>query len=207
MSTDSEDERWLDALGGKSPNSARPSAAEREATAIRRAVLRQIEARPSFEPSQARLDMLMAEANRQGLLSKERSSWGAGAFIDRIYQILAMPGGVFASIALILGLSVTVGYQAHQSSIPESQIVRKGGPAERVPQIVPSPLEAAQDWQRDLLAAGIEYAVSYEKPGRVLIRVRLTPEAIELLQTRSRIQAPPGEWVTLVIETGKKDSP
>jgi len=52
------------------------------------------------------------------------------------------------------------------------------------------------------MAAGVEYAVSYENPKRVLIRMRLTPKAIEVLEGR-RIQAPPGKWVTLVIEGGK----
>jgi len=207
MGNDSEDQRWLDAMGGKLSDPASLSKAEQEAALIRRAMLRRLEAQPNFEPSEVRLDMLVAEANRQGLLKKEKSQWGMNVFITRIYRVLAMPSGVLTSCALVLGLSFMVGYQANEISPSESQIVRKGDSVERVPQIVSSPLEAAQAWQKELLAAGVEYGVSYEEPQRILIRIRLTPPAIELLETRSRIQAPPGEWVTLVIEAERKAAP
>ena len=203
MSEDIEDQKWLDAMGGKVGDPGAPL--EREATVIRNAMLRQIEARPSYEPSQARMDMLMAEASRQGLLRKEKASSGALTFINRIYEFLAMPAGVMASLALVLGLSITVGWQANEMNVSEDQIVRGGSSAERVSQIVPSPLEAAQAWQKDLMAAGVEYAMSYEEPKRVLIRMRLTPKAIEVLESK-RIQAPAGKWVTLVIEAGKTGS-
>ena len=208
MSDDTEDQKWLDALGGKLSDPGSPSAAEREATVIRNVFLRELAARPIYEPSQARLDMLMAEADRQGLLTKEKASWGLLEFINRIYQFLAMPASVMASFALVLGLSITAGYQANEMKTRglEDQTVRGAKSAERVPQIVTSPMEAAQAWQKDLLAAGVEFAVSYEEPKRVLIRIRLTPEAIELLSTRKRILAPPGDWVTLVLETGKTSS-
>ena len=200
MSDDTEDQKWLDALGGKVGDPGAPL--EREATVIRNAMLRELQGRPTYEPSQARLDMLMAEASRQGLLRKEKASSGALTVINRIYEFLAMPASVMASLALVLGLSITVGWQSKEMNVSEDQIVRGGSSAERVSQIVPSPLEAAQAWQKDLMAAGVEYAMSYEEPKRVLIRMRLTPEAIEVLESK-RIQAPAGKWVTLVIEAGK----
>ena len=207
MSEDIEDQKWLDAMGGKVGDPGAPL--EREATVIRNAMLRQIEARPSYEPSQARMDMLMAEASRQGLLRKEKASSGALTFINRIYEFLAMPAGVMASLALVLGLSIKVGWQANEMNVSDAEIVsartRGGASAERVPQIVPSPFEVAQAWQKDLLAAGVEFAVSYEEPKRILIRFRLESKAIEILEGR-RIQAPPGKWVTLVIEAGKTGS-
>ena len=209
MSDDTEDQKWVDALGGKLSDPASPSAAEREATVIRNVLLRELAASPIYEPSQAWLDKLMAEADRRGLLTKEKTSSGLLEFINRIYQFLAMPASVMASFALVLGLSITVGYQAQEiteRNISEDQIVRGAKSAERVTRIVASPMEAAQAWQKDLLAAGVEFAVSYEEPKRVLIRIRLTLVALELLSTRSRIQAPPGEWVTLVLETGKTGS-
>ena len=190
-------------MGGKVGDPGAPL--EREATVIRNAILRELEARPSYEPSQARLDMLMAEASRQGLLRKEKASSGVLAFINRIYEFLAMPASVMASLALVLGLSMTVGWQANEMNVSEDQIVRGGSSAERVSQIVPSPLEAAQAWQKDLMAVGVEYAMSYEEPKRVLIRMPLTPKAIEVLESK-RIQAPAGKWVTLVIEAGKTGS-
>ena len=203
MSDDTEDQKWLDALGGKVGDPGAPL--EREATVIRNAMLRELQGRPTYEPSQARLDMLMAEASRQGLLRKEKASSGALTVINRIYEFLAMPASVMASLALVLGLSITVGWQSKEMNVSEDQIVRGGSSAERVSQIVPSPLEAAQAWQKDLMAAGVEYAMSYEEPKRILIRMRLTPKAIEVLEGR-RIQAPPGKWVTLVIEAGKTGS-
>ena len=207
MSEDTEDQKWLDAMGGKVGDPGAPL--EREATVIRNAMLRELQGRPTYEPSQARMDMLMAEASRQGLLRKEKASSGALTFINRIYEFLAMPAGVMASLALVLGLSITVGWQANEMNVSDAEIVsaptRGGVSAERVPQIVPSPLEVAQTWQKDLMAAGVEYAVSYEEPRRILIRFRLESKAIEILEGR-RIQAPPGKWVTLVIEAGKTDS-
>jgi hypothetical protein len=205
MSDDAEDKKWLDAMGGKVGDPGAPL--EREATVIRNAMLRELQGRPSYEPSQARLDMLMAEASRQGLLRKEKASSGVLAFINRIYEFLAMPASVMASLALVLGLSITVGWQANEMNVSDDEIVsvRGGTSAERVSQIVPSPLEAAQAWQKDLMAAGVEYAVSYEEPKRVLIRMRLTPKAIEVLESK-RIPAPAGKWVTLVIEAGKTGS-
>ena len=203
MSDDTEDQKWLDALGGKVGDPGAPL--EREATVIRNAMLRELQGRPTYEPSQARLDMLMAEASRQGLLRKEKASSGALTVINRIYEFLAMPASVMASLALVLGLSITVGWQSKEMNVSEDQIVRGGASAERVSQIVPSPLEAAQAWQKDLMAAGVEYAMSYEEPKRILIRMRLTPKAIEVLEGR-RIQSPPGKWVTLVIEAGKTGS-
>ena len=203
MSDDTEDQKWLDALGGKVGDPGAPL--EREATVIRNAMLRELQGRPTYEPSQARLDMLVAEASRQGLLRKEKASSGALTVINRIYEFLAMPASVMASLALVLGLSITVGWQSKEMNVSEDQIVRGGSSAERVSQIVPSPLEAAQAWQKDLMAAGVEYAMSYEEPKRVLIRMRLTPKAIEVLESK-RIQAPAGKWVTLVIEAGKMDS-
>jgi len=203
MSDDTEDQKWLDTLGGKVGDPEAPL--QREATVIRNAMLRELQGRPTYEPSQARLDMLMAEASRQGLLRKEKASSGALTFINRIYEFLAMPASVMPSLALVLGLSITVGWQAKEMNVSEDQTVRGESSAERVSQIVPSPLEAAQAWQKDLMAAGVEYAMSYEEPKRVLIRMRLTPKAIEVLESK-RIQAPAGKWVTLVIEAGKMDS-
>jgi len=203
MSEDTEDQKWLNALGGKGVGAG--DALEKEAAVIRNAMLRQLERQPSYEPSQARLDMLMAEANRQGLLVKEKASSRLLALINKIYEFLAMPASVMASFALVLGLSITVGWQATDMNVAEDQSVRGGTSAERVSQIVPSPLEAAQAWQKDLLAAGVEFAVSYEEPQRILIRFRLIPKTIEVLESK-RIQPPPGKWVTLVIEAGKTGS-
>jgi hypothetical protein len=204
MSEDTEDQKWLDAMGGKVGDPGAPL--EREATVIRNAMLRELQGRPTYEPSQARLDMLMAEASRQGLLRKEKASSGALTFINRIYEFLAMPAGVMASLALVLGLSITAGWQSHvmntseESAATQAALVTRGGAsAERKSQIVADPLEAAQSWQKDLLASGIEHAVSFEAPQRVLIRIRLTPEAIQLLERR-RFQAPAGDWITVVLE-------
>ena len=212
MKEELEDQQWIDALSGKVAGNQTASAAETQAGVLRRIIIRQIEARPIYEPSPARFEMLLGEAKKQGLLKPEKTAWRPSDLISRIYEVLAMPSGVMASVALVLGLSVTVRYQTNQMQVFEEEsvrgveIVRKGGSAERVSQIVSSPLEAAQAWQKDFLAAGVAYTVSYEEPKRVLIRIQLTPAAIELLEARGRIQAPPGKWVTLVIEAEKTGS-
>ena len=66
-----EDQKWVDALGGKLSNPGSPSPAEREATVIRDVLLREKAKEPKYEPSQAWFDKMMAEADRQGLLTKK----------------------------------------------------------------------------------------------------------------------------------------
>ena len=66
-----EDQKWVDALGGKLSNPGSPSPAEREATVIRDVFLREKAKEPKYEPSQAWFDKMMAEADRQGLLTKK----------------------------------------------------------------------------------------------------------------------------------------
>lgn len=201
MSEDTEDQKWLDAMGGKVGDPGAPL--EREATVIRNAMLRELQGRPTYEPSQARMDMLMAEASRQGLLVKEKTTGSVLAVINKIYEFLAMPASVMASFALVLGLSITVGWQANEMNSTEEMAVRGGASAERISLIVPSPKDAAQGWQKDLLAAGIEHSVSFEQPSRILIRMRLTSDAIQLLEGK-RIHPPVGDWCTLVIDATKE---
>lgn len=203
MNEDRDDQKWVDALGGNLTDKQAPSVVEREASMVRNVMLRQMQERNSYEPSQARLDMLMAEANHQGLLRKENASSGVLAFLNRVYEFLAMPAGVMASAALVLGLSITVGWQANEMNSSEELAVRGGASAERISLIVPSPKETAQGWQKDLLAAGIEHTVSFEQPSRILIRMKLTPDAIRLLKEGKRIQPPAGAWITLVIDAAK----
>ena len=66
-----EDQKWVDALGGKLSNPGSPSPAEREATVIRDVFLREKAKEPKYEPSQAWFYKMMAEADRQGLLTKK----------------------------------------------------------------------------------------------------------------------------------------
>jgi hypothetical protein len=107
-----------------------------------------------------------------------------------------------ASVTLVLGLSVTVGWQAHELSQTEEITVR-GGAAEKISLIVSSPKETARAWQEDLLAAGIGHSVSFEQPNKILIRMKLTPDVIRLLEGK-RIQVPAGEWCKLVIEAANR---
>ena len=124
MSDDTEDQKWLDTLGGKVGDPGAPL--EREATVIRNAMLRELQGRPTYEPSQARLDMLMAEAKKQGLLGLEARKWSLGNTINRIYEFLAMPSAVMASVALVLGLSITVGWQAEHYSATQTESQLRG---------------------------------------------------------------------------------
>jgi hypothetical protein len=78
----------------------------------------------------------------------------------------------------------------------------RGGAGDSVAQLASSPEEAteiAQVWQKDLLAKSIEHSVSFEAPNKTLIRMRMTPATIDLLEGR-RILPPKGAWCTVSIE-------
>ena len=210
MKEELEDQQWIDALSGKAAGNQTASAAETQAGVLRKIIMRQIEARPIYEPSPARFEMLLGEAKKQGLLKPEKTAWRPSDLISRIYQLLAMPASVMASVTIVLGLSITTGWQAQQLKDLESETVRSGtvsrnvvGPS--VTQLVAADLEVAQKaqrWQQDLLAKRIEHAVSFEAPTRILIRIRLTPDAVELLQAE-RMTPPSGDWYTVIIATAQ----
>ena len=207
MKEELEDQQWVDALSGKEAANQTASATEAQAGVLRKIIMRQIEAKPIYEPSPARFEMLLGEAKKQGVLKPEKMAWRHSDLISRIYQLLAMPASVMASVTIVLGLSITTGWQAQQLKDLESETVRGGtvsrnvvGPT--VTQLVAADSEVAQKaqrWQQDLLAKRIEHAVSFEAPNRILIRIRLTPAAIELLEAE-RMMPPSGDWLTLVIE-------
>ena len=210
MKEELEDQQWIDALSGKVAANQTASATETQAGVLRKLIFRQIEARPMYEPSPARFEMLLGEAKKQGLLKPEKTAWHPSDLISWIYQLLAMPASVMASVTIVLGLSITTSWQAQQLKDFESEVVRSGtvsrnvvGPS--VTQLVAADSEVAQKaqrWQQDLLAKRIEHAVSFEAPNRTLIRIRLTPDAVELLQAE-RMTPPSGDWYTVIIETAQ----
>lgn len=196
MTEKTDDEKWLEALRGQTEGE--PSKPELEATLIRSAVVRGTQSRSAYETTEGGFQQLLTEAQKQRLIRSEKTPSALQRLINTLYEFLAAPAGVMASLTLILGLSVTAGWQAEQLNSADVDTVRGGTSAERINQIVPSAQAAAAVWQKDLLDAGVGHTVSFESPGRILIRMQLSPAAIDLLMSK-RIQPPAGQWCTLVI--------
>ena len=210
MNDELEDQLWFDALQGKAPKGHSRSPTEVQASALRSSVLRSISARPALEPTTAGFEKMLAEAKRRGLLKPEESAWKPADVISRAYDFLALPSSVTASVVIVVVLGATTGWQAmHINGFQEDSIrygdVMRGGAGDSVAQLTSSPEEAteiAQVWQKDLLTKGIAHSVSFETPTKILIRMRLTPATIELLEER-RILPPKGEWCTVSIEAAQ----
>ena len=203
MSNETADQKWLKALAGKIAGKAASSHLEIGAKAIRNSLIRQSKSRPAYEPSERHFQKILSEANKRGLFNQEKTLGGLGIILRSISEFLTMPAAVMASVTFVFGLSVTVGWQAHEINSSEEMAVRGGASVENISLIVPSLKETARGWQKDLLAAGIEHTVSFEQPSRILIRMKLTPDAIRLLEEGKRIQPLAGAWITMVIELDK----
>ena len=210
MNDELEDQLWFDALQGKAPKGHSRSPTEVQASALRSSVLRSISARPALEPTTAGFEKMLAEAKRRGLLKPEESAWKPANVISRAYDFLALPSSVTASVVIVVVLGATTGWQAmHINGFQEDSIrygeVMRGGAGDSVAQLASSPEEAteiAQVWQKDLLAKSIEHSVSFEAPNKTLIRMRMTPATIDLLEGR-RILPPKGVWCTVSIEAAQ----
>jgi len=210
MNDELEDQLWFDALQGKAPKGQSRTPAEVQASALRSSVLRSISARPTFKPTTAGFEKMLAEAKRRGLLKPEESAWKPADVISRTYNFLALPSSVTASVVTVVVLGVTTGWQAKQINGFQGDSIRygdvmRGDFGGSVAQLASSPEEAAeiaQGWQKDLLAKGIAHSVSFETPNKTLIRMRLTPATIELLEKR-RILPPKGEWCTVSVEAAQ----
>ena len=200
MADKNEDDQWLAALRGQTTDEL--SKTEREAVMIRNAVVQDTQSRPAYKTSDLGLQRLMAAAQQQKLLRPEKLQSTPQRWLNAAYEFLAAPASVMASLALVVGLSVTASWQAEQLHGLETDTVRGGAIAEQINLIVPSSQAAAALWQKALLDAQVAHTVSFETPTRILVRMKLTPAAIELLGSK-RIQPPVGEWCTLVIESEK----
>ena len=200
MTEKTEDEKWLDALAASADQPS--SKTELEAGVIRASLLQTINSRPVYEPSESGFQRLLSDARQQRLIYPKQSPSRLQGVINAVYEFLATPACVMASVTLIVGLSVTAGWQAEQLHDTEAETVRGGSSAGQISQVVPSPQATAAAWQKELLEAGVTHAVSFETQGRILIRIKLSAAAIDLLASK-RIQPPAGEWCALVIESEK----
>ena len=140
MTNKTDDEQWLAALQGQADGPL--SKTEQEATVIRNAVMQDLDKRPAYQTSEPGFQRLMASAKTQGLLYPERAPSALQRLVNSVYAFLTMPASVMASVALLVGLSVTVSWQAEQLHGLEAETVR-GGSLEQVTQIVVSPQAAA----------------------------------------------------------------
>ena len=193
MNEELEDQRWLDALQGRVPEGQPLSPNQLQASLLRNSILRSISSRPTYELTEAGFEKMLAEAKRRGLLKPEASTLqGAGTkWLSSKFDTLRRT----VTAILVVALGVTTGWQANV-------MVTRGDSGDSVAQLASSPEEAtqiAQGWQKDLLAKGIAHSVSFEAPNKTLIRMRMTPATIDLLEGR-RILPPKGEWCTVSIE-------
>ena len=196
MNEELEDQWWLDALQGRVPEGQPLSPNQLQASLLRNSILRSISSRPAYETTEAGFEKMLAEAKRRGLLKPEASTLqGAGTkWLSNKFDTLRRT----ATAIIVVTLGVTTGWQANV-------MVTRGGSGDSAAQLASSPEEAtqiAQGWQKDLLAKSIEHSVSFEAPNKTLIRMRMTPATIELLEER-RILPPKGEWCTVSIEAAE----
>ena len=124
MTNKTEDEQWLAALQGQTDGPL--SKTQQEATVIRNAIMQDLDKRPAYQTSEPGFQRLMASAKTQGLLYPERAPSGLQRLVSTVFAFLAMPASVMASVALLVGLSVTVSWQAEQLHGLEAETVRGG---------------------------------------------------------------------------------
>jgi hypothetical protein len=115
MSTEKEDQNWLDTLGGK--GGGNNSAEIREAQALRSAMLQRIQKEKQFEPSNTAYLKILEEAKKRKLLKDSKKAWKWFGLTD-VGGFSISGGGLVspvyakASIVLIAGLVAIVGYQS-----------------------------------------------------------------------------------------------
>jgi hypothetical protein len=116
MSTEKEDQNWLEALGGKRI-ADKPSPEIIEAQVLRSAMLQKLQNEEKFEPSNTAYHKILEEAKNSKLLKDSKKGWnwfglkgGSGFSISG--GVLASPTYAMASVVLIVGLAGIAGYQA-----------------------------------------------------------------------------------------------
>jgi hypothetical protein len=116
MSTEKEDQNWLEALSGKQiVDKSSPETIE--AQELRSAILQKLQNEEKFEPSNAAYQKILEEAKNRKLLKDSKKGWnwfeltgGSGFSISG--GALATPTYAIASVVLIVGLGAIAGYQA-----------------------------------------------------------------------------------------------
>lgn len=116
MSTEKEDQKWLEALGGKQA-ADKPTSEIIEAQVLRSAILQKLQNEEKFEPSNAAYQKILEEAKKRKLLKESKKGWnwfgltgGNGFSISG--GAIATPTYAMASVVLIVGLAAIAGYQA-----------------------------------------------------------------------------------------------
>lgn len=136
MSTEKEDQNWLEALSGKQI-AGKPSPETIEAKVLRSAILQKLQNEEKFEPSNAAYQKILEEAKNRKLLKDSKKSWnwfgltGSNGFsISR--GALATPTYAVASVVLIVGLAALAGYQSIElkemtARSTSTEVLRGGG--------------------------------------------------------------------------------
>jgi hypothetical protein len=191
-----EDEQWLSALAGK-PDPSANQALNREAAAIRRAMLVTTLSRPHPEPDaeEQHIQRLLFKLRQGRLLEQEpkavlkdgRTARGAGplggTFAGLRYDGLA----IAATVLLGLGL-VTMQFRDNQAEEPTRQ---KKGPEDQVDQdsrVESNPEKASKELARELERRGAKVELTPLPDGKFQLIIQLDESrgALEYLRQEER---------------------
>ena len=204
MSTEKEDQNWLEALGRKQiADKLSPEIIE--AQVLRSAVLQKLQNEEQFEPSNSAYKKILEEAKNRKLLKGSKKSWswfgltgGSGFSISG--GVLASPTYVMASIALIIGLTVIVGYQTARLNSSQSQAdTLRGQKYEQIVLLVKDPKVLVNQLQREFIEKGVNSSITFESDDSISIQIPVNDATIDLMLKR-RIELPPNKFCTLVIK-------
>jgi hypothetical protein len=151
MSTDKDDQHWLDALAGR-PNAAGGEADPR-AQALRQALLAQRARELADAAPDEGLERLLFRLRREGLLEKEHKPMGLPALLALAASVLLVVG---------VGWHMMIGYQSAlepRASVPQQAAETPGASAVQVLQDA-RPAELAAALQQEFGANGITLAQS-----------------------------------------------
>lgn len=195
------DDEWLAAMQGKAAAESKKSGAWIEGELLRTAVHARVSRHEAqYSPSESGFRRLEERAEHLGLIKaqlphSESDLLTLEGLARRLSKLLPMP---FPSSSSERGVISPAHLLANTFSADAAFAVR-GEEASRVILRVANCAAVANVWQRALLDAHVDHATLLDEEGRVLIQFELTQAAIDLL-TEKRVQAPAGQWCTLVIE-------
>ena len=203
MSTEKEDQNWLDALGGK--EGPDKSAEIREAQALRSAMLQRIQKEQQFEPSNAAYLKILEEAKKRKLLKGSKKAWNwfgltDGGGFSIAGGSLVSPTYAIASIVLIVGLITIAGYQTARLNSSQSQVdILRGEKNAQLVLLVEDPKAVVNQLQREFIDKGVNSSITFEPDGSIAVQIPVNDETIALM-LKKRIELPPSKFCTLIIK-------
>lgn len=134
--------------------------------------------------------------------ARKRNVWNFGFSAPRrissIGSVLASPIYGLLSVAMVIGLAVTVTLQSLEINSLKTPLDPFRGSTE-VFQLVETPLEDAQALLNLVILQGISASVMIESPDRVKVIIPVNEKTIQLMLSR-RIELPKAEYCTIIFE-------